>query len=90
MKLLYICEKKDADAPREITCELNGSPMEISVAIGELIRHVNQQTPKMLRPLLKTVIQVLVSDDSPVWSNYSDGTTVVDVTALRNAAEGRK
>lgn len=90
MKLLYICEKKDADAPREITCELNGSPMEISVAIGDLIRNVNQHTPELLRPLFKTVIQQLVSDGSPVWRGYPDGTTVLDVTALRNAAEGKK
>lgn len=64
--------------------------MEISVAISDLIRTVNQHTPEILRPLFKTVIQTLVSDDSPVWKNYPDGTTVVDVTALRNAAEGRK
>lgn len=90
MKLLYIYGKKDADAPREITCELDGAPMEISVAIADLIKNVNQHTPKMLRPLFRTVIQRLVSDDSPVWTNYPDGTTVIDVTALKNATEGRK
>lgn len=52
--------------------------MEISTAIADLIRHVNQRMPKLLRPLFKTVIQQLVSDDSPVWRGYPEGTTVLD------------
>lgn len=85
MRLKFEYQKNEGEA--EAWSEIEGKPLEVTAAIGHLIQTVHNQTPKILRPLLREAVKHLVSDDSPVWKEFGDGTTVIDMSRLMKRKE---
>lgn len=85
MRLKFEYQKNEGTA--EVMSEIEGKPLEVIAAIGHLIQTVHNQTPKIFRPIFRAAVQSLVSDDSPVWKEFGDGTTVIDMSRLMKRKE---
>ena len=85
MRLKFEYQKNKGST--EVMSEIEGNMQEVLAAIGRLIQTVYNQTPKILRPLLREAVKHLASDDSPVWKEFGDGTTVIDMSRLMKRKE---